>query len=174
MWTKLNCIAESSRSALTQSACQGHPVQSLIEGEFPQWSMLPQVGFFQSIALLLKFYFLIHYRGDAHFLSSFVLLFGVFCLFTAVCLYLLLKTAGHSNIPSVCEWGLEGGTGPWLNVMNIVLKAMGLMTVCLWSLGMPSSNLDRARKYNVWIQLTQPVEYQHAWCVAAETVQMLS
>lgn len=89
------------------------------------------------------------------------------CLEFAVCLYSLLKTDGHSNILSVCDWGwgLGSRAGPWLNVMNIVSKAMGLMTVCLWSLGMSSSNLDREHKYNVWIQLTQPVECQppHVW-----------
>lgn len=35
---------------------------------------------------------------------------GFLCLFTEVCLYLLLKTAVYSDFLSVGEWG--GGAGP--------------------------------------------------------------
>lgn len=44
--------------------------------------------------------------------------------------------------------------------MNTVLKATGLMTVLPLISQMWRSNLDRERKYNIWIQFTQPVEYQ--------------
>lgn len=73
----------------------------------------------------------------------------------------------HLNIVKVGEWC--GGVGAWLNVMNTVLKATELMTVLPLISQMWRSNLDRERKYNIWIQFTQPVEYQSAWCVEAES-----
>lgn len=63
-------------------------------------------------------------------------------------------------IPKVGEWCR--GVGTWLNVTNIVLKATGLMTVLPLITEMWRGNLDRERKYNIWIQFTQPVEYQSA------------
>lgn len=108
-----------------------------------------------------KFYFFTHYRGWRSFAFAFRFVgWGFLCLFTKVCLCLLLKTAVYSDFLSVGEWG--GGAGPWLNVTNMLLKTTGLMTARLWSLEMSSSSLDRERKYNIWIQFTQPVEYQSA------------
>lgn len=73
----------------------------------------------------------------------------------------------HLSIVKVGEWC--GGVGTWLNVMNTVLKATGLMTVLPLISQMWRSNLDRERKYNIWIQFTQPVEYQRVWSVEVES-----
>lgn len=52
--------------------------------------------------------------------------------------------------------------------MNTVSKATGLMTVSPLISQMWRSNLDRERKYNIWIQFSRPVEYQSAGYVDVE------
>lgn len=172
MWIKLNCLSGFSQSALTQSACQGHPVLSLIEGEFLPWLMLPQVeNCLQNIfcVVLCIFNFLYNIKND-FFLYSYFLFWDFFaCVCMSVCLcakplfflHLLPDNVMHLNIIKFAEWC--HGVDTWLNVMNTVLRATALMTVLPLICEMWRSKLDRERKYNIWIQFTQPVECGSAW-----------
>lgn len=53
--------------------------------------------------------------------------------------------------------------------MNTVLKAAGLMTVFAFDLSNGEATLTEKRKCNIWIQFTQPVEYQSTRSVEAES-----